>query len=142
MPTDYRNGAQIEALLSRLNKVKATSSNSYQACCPAHEDKSPSLSIKIADDRILLKCWSGCNAQDIVSALGLSMRDLFLKSDSLDIERYRQAKREEQRNKDKLTLHIAKGALQRGEKLSIKDKDYLSNALKRLYSNSGSAKDE
>ena len=50
----------------------------WQARCPAHPDRNPSLSIKQGERGILLKCWShGCTPQQIVSAVGLSMRDLF-----------------------------------------------------------------
>jgi hypothetical protein len=36
------------------------------------------LSIREADDgKVLLKCWAGCGASDIVGALGLSLSDLF-----------------------------------------------------------------
>src|SRR5262249_9415954 len=49
----------------------------YSCRCPAHDDKSPSLSIRDKNGRILLKCYAGCTNQSIVAKLGLSMRDLF-----------------------------------------------------------------
>jgi DNA primase len=68
----------VEQLLSRLAKVKATGVFKWAACCPAHEDKNPSLVIRQLDDgRILLHCFGGCEALDVVEALGLSMTDLF-----------------------------------------------------------------
>ena len=68
----------IDAVLHRLEKVKSTGPGKWQALCPAHDDKRPSLSIKEADDgRVLLKCWTGCGAAEITSALGLSLADLF-----------------------------------------------------------------
>ena len=68
----------VDRLLHRLDRVKSTGPGKWQALCPAHDDKRPSLSIKEADDhRVLLKCWSGCGAAEIVSALGLSLADLF-----------------------------------------------------------------
>ena len=46
--------------------------------CPAHEDKTPSLSVTEGDDgRVLLKCHAGCPTEDIVGELGLKMADLF-----------------------------------------------------------------
>jgi len=69
----------VDAVLHRLDKVKRTAPDKWIACCPAHDDKRPSLSIREADDgRVLLKCWTGCGAAEIVSALGLSLSDLFL----------------------------------------------------------------
>jgi hypothetical protein len=51
----------------------------FTACCPAHNDKSPSLSVRLIDNKWLLKCFAGCENKDIVAALGLKMSDLFLK---------------------------------------------------------------
>lgn len=68
----------IDKLLSRLDKVKTLKGGKYLARCPAHDDKSPSLAIKCVDgDKILLKCWSGCDTQAILSAIGLTFSDLF-----------------------------------------------------------------
>jgi hypothetical protein len=66
----------IELLLSRLDKVKRTP-NGYMACCPAHDDKTPSLSIRETDGKILIHCWTGCSALEIVDAIGLTLNDLF-----------------------------------------------------------------
>jgi hypothetical protein len=68
----------IENILPRLEKVKRTGQNKWQACCPAHADKSPSLSFKqVEDGRILLHCFGGCSTHEVVSAIGLEMSDLF-----------------------------------------------------------------
>jgi len=54
------------------------SGHGYLAVCPAHEDRTPSLSIAAGDDgRVLLRCWAGCETRDIVAALGLTWSDLF-----------------------------------------------------------------
>ena len=72
------NHGGIDNLLSRLDKVKRTGNGSYQACCPAHADKSPSLTIRETDDgKILLHCFGGCSVQEIVSAVGMELSDLF-----------------------------------------------------------------
>jgi hypothetical protein len=39
-------------------------------CCPAHDDRSPSLSVRIGRTRLLLHCFAGCKAADILRALG------------------------------------------------------------------------
>ena len=70
--------ACLDKVLSCLDKVKSAGVNKWNACCPAHNDKSPSLSItETSDGTVLLKCWVGCTAQDIVSAIGLALRGLF-----------------------------------------------------------------
>lgn len=48
------------------------------AQCPAHEDRTASLSVGTgADGRILLRCFAECSVYEITSALGLEMTDLF-----------------------------------------------------------------
>ncbi|MBK7393823.1 MAG: hypothetical protein IPI64_11085 [Chloracidobacterium sp.] len=49
----------------------------YMARCPAHDDKSPSLSVKSADGKILVHCFAGCTANEIVTSLGLNLFDLY-----------------------------------------------------------------
>lgn len=66
------------AILERLAKVRARGSGTYTACCPAHADKNPSLAIREAGEKLLVKCWAGCTASEIVSAIGLSLKDLFI----------------------------------------------------------------
>jgi hypothetical protein len=67
----------VENILSRLHSVKQTAPNKWLAKCPAHPDRSPSLSIKLADDRILIHCFAGCGVQSVLDAVGLDMADLF-----------------------------------------------------------------
>ena len=67
----------IDSLLSRLEGVRK-SGKGYLARCPSHSDKSASLSISEgADNRVLVNCFSGCKASEVVEAVGLHLRDLF-----------------------------------------------------------------
>jgi DNA primase len=66
-----------ENLVSRLDSVRPSGKDRFLAKCPAHKDGSPSLSIRVADDRILLHCFAGCAAADVLAAVGLSLRDLY-----------------------------------------------------------------
>lgn len=66
----------LSDVLDRLEQVRKAP-RGYLARCPAHEDRTPSLSVGVgADDRVLLHCFGGCEAVDIVAVLGLSMKDL------------------------------------------------------------------
>jgi putative DNA primase/helicase len=66
-----------DRILRRLCDVRA-SGTGWMASCPAHEDQTPSLSICVGNDgRTLLKCHAGCSVEEIVRAMGLSIRDLF-----------------------------------------------------------------
>ncbi len=69
---------QIGDLLNKLEKVKRLSNGEYQACCPAHEDKKPSLTIKLEGDKLLVNCFAGCTPEAIVQSLNLTMSDLFI----------------------------------------------------------------
>lgn len=67
----------LSNLLNRLDKVKRVGEGRWVACCSAHDDKTPSLSIKQTDDlHILIHCYAGCQAIDVLAAVGLSFRDL------------------------------------------------------------------
>lgn len=70
--------ACLDKVLTRLDKVKSAGIDKWKACCPAHDDKHPSLAIsETSGGVILLKCWAGCTTKEIVSAIGLELRDLF-----------------------------------------------------------------
>jgi hypothetical protein len=67
----------IEKLISRLDKVKSTGRDRWTCCCPAHDDKSPSMHIKLDDsERILINCKTGCATHDILLAVGLDWVDV------------------------------------------------------------------
>jgi len=67
-----------DALLSRLEKVKSTGQSRWQARCPAHDDRGPSLSIRELDDgRLLVHCFAGCDVYAVLSAVSLEMDALF-----------------------------------------------------------------
>lgn len=67
----------IDKILERLSGVKKTGADKWLARCPAHDDRSPSLGIKLADDRVLLHCFAGCGVVDILASIGLKLDDLF-----------------------------------------------------------------
>lgn len=63
--------------------MRATGQGKWAARCPAHDDRAPSLAIKEGSDgTVLLHCFAGCSAHEIVSAVGLELSDLFPKSES------------------------------------------------------------
>ena len=62
----------IRDVLSRLDGIRSSGPNRWMARCPAHSDRTPSLSVRWTGDRVLLYCFAGCSYQDIVNALGLS----------------------------------------------------------------------
>lgn len=68
----------LQEFLSHLQGVKG-SGTQYSACCPAHGDTHQSLSVSVGKDgRVLMKCHAGCSTEDIVWAMGLQLKDLFV----------------------------------------------------------------
>ena len=66
----------VADLVSRLHARR--SGEGWMAKCPAHDDRTPSLSINEGTDgRALLKCHAGCNTDDVLAAVGITRRDLF-----------------------------------------------------------------
>lgn len=43
--------------------------HSWIARCPAHDDRTPSLSIRDADGKVLLRCHAGCEQRDVIAVL-------------------------------------------------------------------------
>jgi hypothetical protein len=71
----------IENLLSCLHKVKKAGKDSWVACCPAHQDKSPSLTItNKPDGRILMYCFAGCDTYSILRSIDLDWQDILPES--------------------------------------------------------------
>ena len=75
----------IETLLSRLQKVRKRGHNQWMACCPVHQERTPSLSIKDDDGKIIMHCF-GCGAKgpEIIESVGMEISDLFPPSDNYD----------------------------------------------------------
>jgi len=66
------------AAFAELVQAEPTGGGRWKAHCPAHHDRSPSLSIREGDDgRVLVLCRAGCALDSILVALKLGKRDLF-----------------------------------------------------------------
>ncbi|UTA47445.1 CHC2 zinc finger domain-containing protein [Simiduia sp. 21SJ11W-1] len=126
----------LVGILNLLKKVRPSGRNRWMACCPAHEDNSPSLSIAVGgNEKILLHCFAGCQLADITEAIGLSVSDLFPKITN-DLEfsnRFKHASNlANQAELDALTLIIAKNELMAGRALSAEDQKTVTQAIDRL----------
>lgn len=67
---------KLDNVLRKLDDVKQNGSY-YMACCPAHDDKNPSLKVSINKNGwVDLKCFAGCTEGQILGALGIEKRDL------------------------------------------------------------------
>jgi hypothetical protein len=64
-------------LLGMLEGVRK-SGEGWMARCPAHEDRTASLSVgEGSDGRVLLRCFAECDVFAICDSLGIEPRDLF-----------------------------------------------------------------
>lgn len=68
----------INEVLPKLQKVKSTKRGHWIARCPAHDDRSPSLSVsELSSGKVLIHCFTGCTYESIISALGIERRESF-----------------------------------------------------------------
>lgn len=71
------NKTPIDKILSKLKGVKKTG-NGYLALCPAHKDKTPSLSLgQGRDGRVLIHCHAGCSIEKVLVSMHCEMKDLY-----------------------------------------------------------------
>ena len=52
------------------------SGGGFIARCPAHHDKTPSLSISEKAGKILLHCFAGCTFDSVLAAMSADVRDI------------------------------------------------------------------
>ena len=64
----------LSSIASGLNKVRWHGNNKISACCPAHNDRSPSFTANDKNGTILVHCFAGCTQEEVIGAL----RDLGL----------------------------------------------------------------
>jgi hypothetical protein len=75
----------FDTLLAHLDGFRRTGTDRGVALCPAHDDKGPSLAIRDLDDgRVLVHCFAGCSAAEVVGAVGLDLSALFPPRERID----------------------------------------------------------
>lgn len=68
----------IDEILERLKKVRRTGPNNWLACCPAHDDNNPSLTLHSSDTgKIVARCFAECSFGAIVDGVGLGYEPWF-----------------------------------------------------------------
>lgn len=146
--TDPNTSAPIERLLSRLDRIRATGrAGEYWTSCPnpdhgkSHGDRSPSLHVsETADNRVLIRCAAGCATESVLSAVGLSFRDLYptpYESVAAREAGYAHAASRMRAKVDpleheRLILEVARADLAAGKALSIEDRARVKLALERV----------
>ena len=126
----------ITDILSKLKKVTTKKNDTWMACCPAHKDNSPSLSISQASDgKILLYCFAGCSIEEITDALGIDLSELFPNSHFNRSDYYHELKQSQYKEilaSEKLIVAIADAEILRNKQLNSKDTARHALALSRI----------
>ena len=124
----------IDLLISRLQKARPVGKNAYVACCPSHEDKTPSLSVTERNGKVLVYCHAGCTQDEVISAAGLTWDDLF-EDDAPNQRAYSSKKPVTPINPlrvDENVLLIVREKLSRGDSLSAEDQARAEIAYERV----------
>jgi hypothetical protein len=128
--------ASIDVVLSRLDGVRK-SGRDYVAKCPAHADRSPSLTIAEGENgRILIHCFAGCEALAVLDACGLKWEDV-MPDEVRDFERPIRRPFDpiailEAVAREAVVCHIAASWLGDGKPLPASDRERLALASARL----------
>jgi hypothetical protein len=73
----FNDCRHLQRFLSQLKGVCSQGSG-FMACCPAHNDRHPSLSVNLGyENRILIHCFRGCTFKEVLKALGLPPSAMF-----------------------------------------------------------------
>ena len=89
----------------------------WMAKCPAHEDHNPSLSISQGEDgRVLLHCHAGCPLEAVLSAAGLTKKDLFLNDGHPSTPARQEIPYTYQDETGKSLFRVVRGAVRDGKK--------------------------
>lgn len=128
---------KVDRLLSSLRKVKQTGQGEWVACCSAHDDRSPSLSIKeTSDGMVLIHCFAGCSPLEVLNAVGMTFEDVMPERVGDPIKGFKKLPWNPRTILDAMTSNAqlaasltAKSAF---EELSLKEKDKLAEIAEEM----------
>lgn len=138
------HSSPIDTILPRLNAVRRVA-RGWIARCPAHEDRSPSLALDVGTDgqTVLLHCFAGCAASEVLAAVGLTLTDLFARPvESIGMRRHERQRINVETGwrgalstmiTESTIIEIAAGDLKRGVQLSEEDRNRLVTAATRIH---------
>lgn len=126
-------------LVARFEAVIHRGGDAWYARCPAHKDKSPSLSIRDTGETFLIYCQARCTTEDVLAAVGLSFRDLYPKpwravreaATSTAAWEHRKRSRVDPLEHERLILEVAQADISAGKALSLEDRARVELAVMR-----------
>ena len=82
----------VEKVLANAELVTQTKPGQWRCKCPSHQDdKSKSKSLSVSETEIgsvLIHCFAGCDVDEVVTAWGLTLTDLFPKDEYIQKAKY------------------------------------------------------
>jgi putative DNA primase/helicase len=61
----------LEQISHQCDKVQWRGKDGFTACCVAHDDRNPSMSVTERDGKLLVHCHAGCPQDAVLDALGI-----------------------------------------------------------------------
>ena len=132
----------IALILDRLEGVKRHGKQ-CTAKCPAHQDKTPSLSLRDVGATVLVYCFAGCSTEAVMASIGLTSKDLYADSGFSRHEKrrfYEEKRRANHRTtllNERTILQIAKNDIQSGKPLNSIDEERVKQAHETIIRISG-----
>lgn len=138
---DWDPTSPVQVVLDRLDGVRRAGRD-WIALCPAHDDRSPSLAIASGDaDVVLLHCFAGCAASDVMHSIGLTLADLFPRPRGVGGSQNRKRISAEARFRAAIStvlreatiIEVAASDLAKPTSLSEEDRQRLIEAVERIH---------
>ncbi len=134
-------GALAAPLIAHLEGVIPSGPGRWHARCPAHDDRSPSLSIRDDGDKVLLHCFAGCDPSEVLTAVGLAWTDIYPDRDECAYRRPNESARKYARRTlaaadpleiEREILRIAAADRRAGRPESVEDRARVQVAVLRI----------
>ncbi len=117
----------LSGIASGLDKVRWHGDYKFTACCPAHDDRNPSLSVRDSNGKMLVRCFAGCTQEEVIGAL----RDLGLwhsaSRDQLERRKRAELKKDIRHHQQILGLGVAQAKA--GQELSEVDQAQMDESI-------------
>ena len=68
---------KIDEIIASMPWARRNGPDKWMCKCPAHEDRSASLSISHVNGQTLVHCFAGCSPDEIMQAIGMRVSDLW-----------------------------------------------------------------
>ena len=121
------NNTTLSSIASGLNKVRWHGEYEFSACCPAHDDRTPSFTASDKNGKILVKCFAGCTQDEVIGAL----RDLGLwhSASRYQLERRKRSKLVEDIRSHYQIFLFGASQIKSGQELSEADQTKLKESM-------------